>query len=312
VLNHVRYAQAALGALPDHVGVIPVLHNDVDEIYRVGCGNAEAWNVAVAVSPGVQARALRNVGSRRVVCIPPGVEVECDDTVGRRAPDKGVRVLFVGRLLESQKRVLALPDILQTIRRRGLNATLTVVGDGPDAGALRAKVVQCGLEHSVEFRGTATPKAVKAYMQTHHILLMPSAHEGFGLVLVEGAACGCVPVASLLSGVTDSAVVHGHTGYLVPNGDISQMAERALEIASEPELWERMSREGVRLAGERFSCETMGASYLSLFADVLRGKYPLSRSRRTLPSVDMALLGWRALVPSFVRLLRPGVVGRSL
>src|SRR6476661_8274835 len=48
-LNHARHAQASLARVPEELIAIPVLHNDTPEIYQVGCGNAAAWNVAVAV-----------------------------------------------------------------------------------------------------------------------------------------------------------------------------------------------------------------------------------------------------------------------
>src|SRR5829696_870549 len=83
-LNHTRHAQATLAGLPEHVVAIPILHNDVEEIYEVGCGNKDAWNAVVGVSPKVASKARERVPRRPVEEINYGVELPSSDFWGNR------------------------------------------------------------------------------------------------------------------------------------------------------------------------------------------------------------------------------------
>src|SRR5919112_76685 len=134
LLNHARHAQAVLTRLPEHVIAMPILHNDVEEIYQVGCGNEEAWNAAVAVSPKVAGRARERVPRRPVLEITSGVELPGPSQWQSRRPfSTPLELIFIGRLDHAQKGVLWLPDIYRACLDLGVDAGLTVVGDGPDA-----------------------------------------------------------------------------------------------------------------------------------------------------------------------------------
>jgi glycosyltransferase involved in cell wall biosynthesis len=64
--------------------------------------------------------------------------------------------------------------------------------------------------------------------------VFPSPKEGWGITVVEAAACGTPSLASDSPGLRDS-VRHGETGYLVPHGDVEGLAGRLLELADAPD-----------------------------------------------------------------------------
>jgi len=66
-------------------------------------------------------------------------------------------------------------------------------------------------------------RQTEAYMAAADIICLPSYREGFGSVLLEGAACGLPAVASRIYGVTD-AVVENVTGLLHPPGDVATLS----------------------------------------------------------------------------------------
>src|SRR5262249_19276770 len=70
--NHTRLAQAAMAVVPDSTVIIPILHNDSDYVYSIGCANQSAWNVAVAVSERVLQTAKLRVADKPVVLIHHG------------------------------------------------------------------------------------------------------------------------------------------------------------------------------------------------------------------------------------------------
>jgi glycosyltransferase involved in cell wall biosynthesis len=71
--------------------------------------------------------------------------------------------------------------------------------------------------------------------------VFPSPKEGWGITNVEAAACGTPAIASDSDGLRES-VRDGVTGYLVPHGDVSALANRMLALAGDPALVERLGR----------------------------------------------------------------------
>ena len=58
----------------------------------------------------------------------------------------------------------------------------------------------------------------------------------------------------------------GETGYLVPLGDESKMADRILSLLSEPERAKDMGKKGAERINEHFTFERMLNEYLNLYS----------------------------------------------
>jgi glycosyltransferase involved in cell wall biosynthesis len=78
-------------------------------------------------------------------------------------------------------------------------------------------------------------------------------------------------VASDAGGIPE-VVERGVSGTLHPVGDVDAMAESAIEILSDPQLWTRYSQGGRRIAVERFSAASVVPRYEALYRRVLDGK----------------------------------------
>lgn len=311
MLHHARHAQAALARLPENVIAIPVLHNDVEEIYQVGCGNSDAWNVAVAVSPKVAATARQRLPHRPVLQLWSGVDLPNPDRRSQRPPiaRNRVELMYVGRLDHAQKGVLWLPEIYRASLDQGLDARLTIVGDGPDREPLLGKLSDLGLSGRTRHLRGLTPEVIYGLLQDAHILLSPSQFEGLPIALLESQACGCVPVASLLPGITDAAVENGVTGLLVEPGDVAGFARTVARLADKPERWSTMSEAAHARIERTFSVEAMGRSYRQLITDALNGHYPLPRRRKDQAPLVLGIFSWREFLPDRVR--RLGREGRG-
>jgi glycosyltransferase involved in cell wall biosynthesis len=310
LLNHSRHAQAGLARLPEPVVAIPILHNDSEPIYQVGCGNADAWNVAVAVSRKVADTAQQRVPRRPVLEITSGVELPtASQWQSRRGWSRPLQLIYIGRLDHAQKGVLWLPPIYRACLNRGVECLLTVVGDGPDAAALRQLLSDEGLAERTQFLRGLTPEQVYQQLLAAHVLLMPSFYEGMPIALLESLACGCVPVVSRLPGITDAAVVDGETGFLAEIGDPRSFADAVATLQNQPERWRAMSRAAHESAVLSYSVESMGRSYLELIREAQAGRYPLPLPRLSQRAVDLALFSWKDFLPDPVR--RLGQRGRA-
>ena len=141
-------------------------------------------------------------------------------------------LVFVGRLV-SDKGVDLLLEALALLRERGLEPALTIVGGGPEESALKARVDELKLAGQVCFAGVRRGADLTAVLNRHRILVVPSRwNEPFGIVALEGMACGCVVVGSEGGGLPEAI---GPGGVTFPNGDVAALAERLAMLLTHPE-----------------------------------------------------------------------------
>lgn len=156
------------------------------------------------------------------------------DDLFRLQPDarRDGDLVFVGRLV-SDKGADVLLAALAELGRRGPRPGLTVIGSGPEAPRLTAQAEALGLQAQVRFAGALTGEALAAELNRHRILVAPSRyHEPFGLVALEGIACGCAVVGTEGGGLPEAI---GPCGLTVPNGDPVALATALAELLTAPE-----------------------------------------------------------------------------
>jgi glycosyltransferase involved in cell wall biosynthesis len=304
VTNHARFAQSALGCLPDACVAIPIVHNDAPTVYRIACSNPECWNVAVAVGAKVESETRKHLPHKPVVQIPYGVPTPAPRANADAFEGNGtLRMAYVGRLEHKQKGVLLLPEILTGLRERKIDCHLTIAGTGRDEQKLRELIHHSGAGDRVEFVGAISPEEVQPLLGRSHVLLLPSYYEGLPIILLEAMAAGCVPVASRLPGITDFAVRHGQSGMLIEPGNGTGFAEAIAWLGTSPDRWRTLSAAGAAEARSRFSVETMGQAYLQLFERAVAGEYPLAKSRRQSPVLCPQLFARRDVFPHAINCL---------
>jgi glycogen synthase len=108
------------------------------------------------------------------------------------------------------------------------HARLSVVGTGPDEQRLRELAADLGIAARVDFLGVRTGAELRRVLNQHRVLVVPSLwEEPFGIVALEGLACGASVVVSDAGGLPEA--VSGH-GYLFKRGDIADAA-RVIALA---------------------------------------------------------------------------------
>jgi glycosyltransferase involved in cell wall biosynthesis len=143
-------------------------------------------------------------------------------------------LFFVGRIV-SDKGIDVLVEALGKLRDRGLQPSLTVAGSGPEEPAIRRKVNELRLANLVTFAGEVTDGKLNELLNAHKIMVVPTREgEGFGVVALEGIACGCVVVGSTCGGLPEAI---GRCGRTFPNGDSSALAELLHNLLAHPESW---------------------------------------------------------------------------
>lgn len=174
-------------------------------------------------------------------------------------------LVFVGRLV-SQKGCDTLLRALGRLARQGITPGLAVVGDGPDRPALEALAASEGLAGQVQFHGILQGSALAALLNRHRFLVAPSRYEEpFGIVALEGLACGCVPVVSARGGLVDA--IGGH-GFTFPNGDDAALAETLATVLADPEA-AHARLEGCETHLAACTARAVATRYIAVFEELL-------------------------------------------
>jgi glycosyltransferase involved in cell wall biosynthesis len=113
-------------------------------------------------------------------------------------------LVFLGRLVYDKGADLLFQSLAH-LRERGLTPRLTIVGKGPEEPALRDLSRQHHLDAQIDFAGQQTGADLIALLNRHRLLVVPSRwKEPFGLVALEGMACGCIPLVANCGGLPDA------------------------------------------------------------------------------------------------------------
>ena len=135
--------EEAYRLLPDSTALVPVILGDREHVYEPAQRTARLWNVAVTISPGLAQEVKRRVPDRPVRMLTHAIDLPDPARVANRATlGTPIRLISVGRLF-GRKNVLVMPPILAECGRRGVDVTLTIVGEGPDRVLLEAQANGC-------------------------------------------------------------------------------------------------------------------------------------------------------------------------
>ncbi len=178
--------------------------------------------------------------SRAVAEKLPGPSIQVgnpyDDKVFRdNPPEPRTReLIFVGRLV-SDKGADLLLEAMALLESR---PRLTIAGDGPERATLEKQATALQLQSQVEFVGSQTSEQVAKLLRQHRILVVPSRwREPFGIVALEGIACGCVVVGSAEGGLAEAI---GPCGLTFPNGDAPALAKALSRLLEDPAECDRL------------------------------------------------------------------------
>jgi glycosyltransferase involved in cell wall biosynthesis len=207
---------------------------------------ARSTDALVAVSPQVRDDlvALGVAPRERFAVIRLGIELAArvdgaDRNAARRllgVPPERFVVGWIGRMT-GVKRTGDVLLALRDLRARGVDATLAMVGDGPDRAAVEEQAFRLGIARHCLYLGYQ--EDVAGWYAALDALVLPSASEGTPVSAIEALATGRPVVATRVGGVPD-VIRDGEDGFLVEVGDVEAMAERLARLAADPELRARM------------------------------------------------------------------------
>jgi len=188
-----------------------------------------------------------------------------DDEVFKDSPSepRARELIFVGRLV-SDKGARLLLDAMKLLEAK---PRLTIAGEGPERAALEKQAADLQLQSHVHFVGQLQGEQLARLLRQHQILVVPSLwQEPFGIVALEGIACGCVVVGSAGGGLAEAI---GPCGVTFPNGDAAALARTIARLLADPDERARL-RQDAPLHLARFTPRHVAGIYLDEMKKALR------------------------------------------
>ena len=183
-------------------------------------------------------------------------------------------VLFVGRFAE-KKGCEYLIQAMAKVQSELPDVELVMIGDGPLKPKLEAQAAK--LLSRYRFLGTQPPDIVRNWMNRAWLLAAPSVtasqgdSEGLPNVVLEAQAMSLPVVSTIHAGIPE-AVIHGETGFLVPERDWESLAEYGLKLLQDNRLWQYFSLKGRNHMEENFDRSRQTQILEGIYESVLRGE----------------------------------------
>jgi L-malate glycosyltransferase len=199
-----------------------------------------------------------------------------DETVYHKRDVEGLKEAFqispaekVVVHISNFREVKRVPDVVRAFAKinEKVPAKLLLIGEGPEMPIVSHLVKELGIESSVLFLGKK--ENVAEILSIADLALLLSSKESFGLILLEAAACGVPSIGTRIGGIPE-VVRDGETGYLVEVGDVDDVALKAIQLLSDPELYSNFSRAALEVAHTDFLSSHIVEQYEKVYEDVLQ------------------------------------------
>lgn len=228
-------------------GNLPPMLADLED-YRDGLDHV------VCVGALTQRYLIEHAGfaADRVDHIPNGASLPARERIPRVA-GAPLRLGYIGRLMQDDKRVLDIPPFCEALTRLDIPFHLTIAGSGPCETELRERLAPFG--DKIAMTGPKTSADIyNEILPRLDVLLLFSSTETFGIVLAEAMMNGVVPVTSCYVGArTEQLVVDNVHGLVFPVGDVDRAAEAVAQLNGNPGMLTRLTKAAAAHAAANYT-----------------------------------------------------------
>ncbi len=195
---------------------------------------AQADCIAVPSSFAARSFVAEGVPAEKLRVIPYGVRLDAfrPDAESPRGADT-FEVLFVGQVSLRK----GVPYLLEAFARlQHPRKRLRILG--PMFPHMKPLLARLPMEQ-VEIVGAVSRQELVRYLNSSHVMVLPSLEEGLALVQGEAMACGCPVIATPNTGSED-LFTDGKEGFIVPIRDPQAITERLQQMAENLQLQQQM------------------------------------------------------------------------
>ena len=252
IINHayeyVDLLEKIAPTLLPRLTLVGICHTDQDYYYNNIVRLDSRLSGVVAVSPYCVEKLEEMLPHRRgQIPVLPDWDMPVTATPRARHENvlKPLNVLFNGRILHLQKRVLDLPAITRRLAEMKAPVKLTIIGDGPDLPRLREELGK-GNHIPTRLLSPRAPWEMAQLLEEHDVFLQISEFEGASVSLMEAMIAGLAPVVTHTESGTD--LLHRRNAVLCPVGNIAAIADGLADLAQDRSKIPGLGREAFQTA----------------------------------------------------------------
>lgn len=189
--------------------------------------------------------------------------------------DRSKDFVFLGRLVSDKGADLAIRAFAKILcmenssLRNNSNFKMTIIGDGPERNKLNELIYSLGVEKAISFEGILTGKKLVDCLNRHKYIIVPSVwEEPFGIVVLEGMACGCIPIVSDGGGLPEAV---GAAGLVFKRGNVEDLKSCMERITNDSYLDMKL-RKLIPIHLEAHFPEYVFGQYLDMVRTVMKNQ----------------------------------------
>ena len=232
-------------------------------------GKARDADAVVCISDFARSQLMALVDEtdwRKLVVVHCGVDPERFTPVDRATTDRPLEIVCVGRLVPEKGQAL-LVEAVAELTRRGIDARLTLVGDGPSRTTIDAAVTRLGLGDRVRLIGSVGQDEILRHYARADVFCLPSFAEGVPVVLMEAMATELPVVTTRIAGIPE-LVDDGVSGLLVRPGRVDELTDALARLGGDAELRRQLGTAGRKAVLEQFDVRDAGEQLVTVFSNV--------------------------------------------
>ena len=284
VINlHMPYPPGDLAALTiAHVPLVLTYHSDIVrqrrllQLYRplLEWTLRRAARIIATSKPYVQSSPFLRRYAAKCRIVPLSV----DPARFAQVPDQAVAALR-RRYTQADKPLIVSVGVLRYYKglhilldaMTQLDATLVIVGAGPEEARLRDLAQAFGIARRVHFAGRVADADLPAYYHAADVFVLASQlrAEAFGIVQLEAMAAGCPVVSTELGTGTSVVNRHGVTGFVVAPNDPLRLATALRVLLANPDLRQRLGAQARQHVCDHFTHDIMIDRTLAVYHEAL-------------------------------------------
>jgi glycosyltransferase involved in cell wall biosynthesis len=269
-------ANSVAPALSENVGIVSWVQADDNDYYEQAYRLGRYCNAVICVSELLRERVreLNPVIGARTHVIHNSSVRQAD--VARRRPRRGekLRLIYTGRLVQYQKRILDFVALAEALDRAQVPYEITLVGtfsahDGTEEEFMRAAAAHLE-DGRIQLPGRMQRDEILKVLTSQDLFVLLSDFEGLPLALGEAMARGCVPVTAAMPSGIPEVIASGENGYIVEGRDYDEWAALLKRLWKDPDAQAELSRNARRTISEGFTVEQIGDQFDQLFRGVAK------------------------------------------
>lgn len=187
--------------------------------------------------------------------------------------EKQIKLITVGRLDKVKGHKYCI-EVMTELLRKGINATLTIIGEGEERSSLENLIKKFKIEECVTLQGSKSPTEVREQLWKHDIYLLLAVpvelnrRETQGLATLEAQACG-LPAIVFDSGGVKHTVKNNVSGFVCKEYDVKEVVEKIQFLYNNKTVLEEMGKNAIKFVNDEYSQNKIDKKWEHIYNKVI-------------------------------------------